>query len=114
MAFPSSVFSGSLQILHNNLKLFEILKDTYRKREQYPLEWPRHPSYRKLLTQFLERLRGIPAFNEHKNSRWLEFKVKEFFADDSDFEKFRESIEFLKENPKAIYSSSSIFLLFVI
>lgn len=62
-------------------------------------EWQREPSYRDLLPQFLEKLKGITALHKHREdyTRWPDFNVQEFFATSQDFSIFEESIRFLKK-----------------
>lgn len=62
-------------------------------------EWQREPSYRDLLPQFLEKLKGVTALRKQREdyTRWPDFSVQEFFATPEDFNIFEESIRFLKE-----------------
>lgn len=62
-------------------------------------EWQREPSYRDLLPQFIEKLKGITTLRKQKEdyTRWPDFSVEEFFSNPEDFKTFEESIKFLKE-----------------
>ena len=62
-------------------------------------DWQREPSYKNLLPQFLEKLKGITILRNQKEdyARWPDFSMEEFFANPNDFAVFEESIRFLKE-----------------
>ena len=62
-------------------------------------EWQREPSYKDLLPQFIEKLKGITALRKQREdyTRWPDFNVQEFFVTSEDFSVFEESIRFLKE-----------------
>lgn len=62
-------------------------------------EWQREPSYKDLLPQFLEKLKGINILRKQREdyTRWPDFSIEEFFAKPEDFKIFEDSIRFLKE-----------------
>ena len=62
-------------------------------------EWQREHAYKSLLPQFLDKLKDISTLRQLKGgyTNWPDFDVEEFFSDQNDFEKFEQSIKFLKD-----------------
>ncbi|MBD3184276.1 hypothetical protein GF312_18480 [Candidatus Poribacteria bacterium] len=62
-------------------------------------EWQEEQVYQEILPRFLEKLRGIKILQQQKEdyTRWPDFSVEEFLADESDFKAFEEAIRFLRD-----------------
>ena len=62
-------------------------------------EWEREPTYKDLLSPFLEKLKSVTILSERErdSTKWPDFNVEKFFATEDDFSAFEESINFLKQ-----------------